>query len=662
MRGDVDTFRGQHRSARAVSLRAALAIAALITVAGPAGAAAARQQGRASAAEKLDTVHVTALSAQTTVPSAIPQVSVLQGEELAALRGQSLAEVLMRQAGIVIDRGARSGGYGALYLRGADPSHVVVLIDHVRQNDPLSSRGSSVDLNTLSLDDIERIEIVRGNASVLHAEAIAGLVHLFTRSGRSGAGAGATVGGDTLRGAHAFIADRGWRGGASDRKDSDGAGGSHHLRSAQVGWEHQSPAPLSVRATARYADSELQGFPDDSGGPMFARLRDLQTRSSQIRQQSLQGGYRTSAGVFDLQIARISRDGRDLSPPVAPGLRDPFGLPALSARNAYRRDELQAGWHTTPGPGWTTRLGLHQQREHGQSEGRIDFGAFALPTEFALERRTDSVFAESRWTNASWSVQGGLRRERVRDEATHDSIDEHFRSRRDATTHFQLSAQFTLPNRLGAWGAALGQGSKAPSFYALGHPLVGNPTLLRERARQHELYYARSTSSDGSMRLALFGARYRDLIDFDSGPPPQLVNREHIETRGIEWQSEQRLRQDWRLRVDGSWMHVRTGNATAPLRYRPRLQAGLGLRIPLNAERDLILGARHLGRRFDSSIPTGDRWLSASTLFDIGLQQRLGSLDMVLAVDNLGNARDEEAIGVRIPGRRLRLALQWQTP
>lgn len=660
MQGDVDTFRGQHRSARAVSLRAALAIAALITAVTPAGATAAGRQGRVSPAEKLDTVHVTALSAQTTALSATPRVSVLQGEELAALRGQSLAEVLMRQAGIVIDRGARSGGYGALYLRGADPSHVVVLIDHVRQNDPLSSRGSSVDLNTLSLDDIERIEIVRGNASVVHAEAIAGLVHLFTRSGRSGAGA--TVGGDTLRGAHAFIADRGWRGGASDRKDSDDAGGSHHLRSAHVGWEHQSPAPLSLRATTRYADSELQGFPDDSGGPVFARLRDLQTRSNQTRQQSLQGGYRASVGVFDVQIARISRSGRDLSPRVAPGLRDPFGLPALNTHSEYRRDELQAGWRTTSGPGWSTGLGLHHQRERGQSDGHIDFGAFALPTEFALERRSDSVFAETRWTNARWLVQGGLRRERIRDETTHVSPDEHFEKHHDDTTHFQLSAQFTLPSQLGQWGAALGQGSKAPSFYALGHPLVGNPVLLRERARQHELYYTRSAGSDGSMRLALFGARYRDLIDFDSGPPPQLVNREHIETRGIEWQSERRLRQDWRLRFDGSWMRVRTGNDTAPLRYRPRLQAGLGLRIPLNAERELMLGARHLGRRFDSSIPTGDRWLSASTLFDVGLRQRLGAVDMVLAVDNLGNARDEEAIGVRVPGRRLRLALQWQTP
>jgi len=110
----------------------------------------------------LEEQRVTATALPLTPAAASPHVTILRRADLDALRGQDLATILARQAGIVIDRGVRSGGYGALYLRGADPSHVVVLVDHVRQNDPLSSRGSAVDLNTLSVDDVERIEIVRG--------------------------------------------------------------------------------------------------------------------------------------------------------------------------------------------------------------------------------------------------------------------------------------------------------------------------------------------------------------------------------------------------------------------------------------------------------------------------------------------------------------------
>ncbi|WP_395792685.1 TonB-dependent receptor plug domain-containing protein [Aquimonas sp.] len=616
----------------------------------------------ASSAEMLDEVQVTATALPTTAAAATQHVSVLRREDLDALRGQSLAEVLSRQAGLVIDRGGRSGGYGALYLRGADPSHVVVLIDHVRQNDPLSSRGSAVDLNTLTLDDIERIEIVRGNASVAHAEAMAGLIHLFTRRATAGASAGVAAGGDGLRGAHARIGGGGWRIGASDREDGDDAGGLQQTRAANLGWEHAQAQRWSLRATARFADSDQRGFPDDSGGARFAELRELQLRHDQTRQQSLRGEYRLAAGTFELQAARFSRDSEDASPGVAPGLRDPFGLPALSADSDYRRDESQASWQGELGSAWQLGLGAQHQHERGRSAGRIDFGAFVLPTAFALSRRSDSVFAELRWANAGWTLQGGLRHERWRDDGEHRSGSEHSSTGRDSATHPMLSLQHLLPGERGHWGASLAQSSKAPSFYALGHPLVGNPALRSERARHRELYYASAADAVWPSRLTLFSARYRDLIDFDSGPPPQLVNRERIEADGLEWRSERRLPQDWRLQLDGSWMRVRNPADGSALRYRPRLQAGAGLRIPLRAERELILGLRHLGRRFDSSIPTGDRWLDASTLVDVGLRQQLGAFELLLAVDNLANAREEEAIGVLMPGRRLRLSLQWQTP
>ena len=124
----------------------------------------------------LDQIQVSASVLPTTAAAASQHITILQRDQLDAMRGASVAEILAAQAGVVVDRSARSGGYGALYLRGADPSHVVILVDHVRQNDPLSSRGSAVDLNTLSSDDIERIEIVRGNASVVNADAMAGLI------------------------------------------------------------------------------------------------------------------------------------------------------------------------------------------------------------------------------------------------------------------------------------------------------------------------------------------------------------------------------------------------------------------------------------------------------------------------------------------------------
>ncbi|WP_202842349.1 TonB-dependent receptor plug domain-containing protein [Luteimonas saliphila] len=596
----------------------------------------------------LDTLRVTASILPTAANDAGQNITVLGPERLEAWRGRSVAEVLAAQAGLMVDRSARGGGYGALYLRGADPSHVVILVDGVRQNDPLSSRGSAVDLNTLSLERIERIEIVRGSASVAHAEAIAGLVHLHTRRAAEGASASVAIGGDGLRSRHAGLSGGGWSLAASDREDGDGRHGFQGVRAFDAAGEREVLPALSLRAAFGYSDSEGRGFPDDSGGPRYAVLRELDDRHARARQVSLQARYRPAVGEIEARWARFSREGDEDSPGVAGGARDPIGLPALAAQTDYRRDELQATWRRPLGGVGEFGAGVLHQREHGRYDGRIDYGFFQAPVAFAMQRTTDAAFAELRWRHGSWTAQGGLRQER----------------RRDAGAGADHASQpiLSLQRQVGAsgahWGASFSRSSRPPSFYALGHPLVGNPGLRLERAEHRELHYATAGDAAWPSRITLFGARYRDLVDFDGGPPPQLVNRARIEADGVEWRSGRRFGNDWRLGLDGAWMRVRDPLGGVVLRYRPRLQAGADLTLPLG-QHELSLRLHHLGRRFDSSIPTGGRWLAAMTTFDLALRRQWGPATVLLALDDATDARGEEAIGLDTPGRRLRLALRW---
>ncbi|WP_158549240.1 TonB-dependent receptor plug domain-containing protein [Lysobacter silvisoli] len=594
----------------------------------------------------LDRTQVSASTLPISAAVASQHVTVLERADLDALQGLSVAEILSRQAGVVVDRGAGSGGYGALYLRGADPSHVVVLVDHVRQNDPLSSRGSAVDLNALSSQDVERIEIVRGNASVAHADAIAGLIHIHTRRAQPGARVGFAVGGHELRSAQAAWSGAALRLGAAQHEQGDGADGFQRTRAVDVGWQHGWDERLALHANARYADSVGRGYPDDSGGRDYAAIRALDRRSSRSRQFSLRGDYRTGAGgTLRAQLAHLARDGEEDSPGVAPGLRDPFGLPPTRSLSDYRRDEAALAWQSPAGERWLFGVGAQAQRERGELDSLIDFGFFVLPARFALQRDTASAYAEARWQGAAWAAQGGLRYERA--------------SRADGQWQPMLSLQRALAPGRGEWGLSLARSSKQPSFYALGHPLVGNPALRPERALQRELYYATSDEAPWRARFTVYSARYRDLVDFDAGPPPQLVNRARIEAEGLEWSASRLYRNDWRLSLDGNWMRVRDADGDTRLRYRPRLQWSARLDLPLGERRELGLALRHLGRRFDSSVPTGDAWLDAATTLDLSLQQQLGPARLLLAVDNLGNAREAETLGNPLPGRRLRLALQW---
>src|SRR5690606_15020333 len=152
------------------------------------------------------------------------------------------------------------------------------------------------DLNILSLERIERIEIVRGSATVAQAEAIAGLIHLHTLRAAEGpsvgAGAGATIGGDGLRAVHAGLSGTDWSLAASDREDGDGRRGFQGVRAFDAAWERELQPALSLRAAFGYSDSEGRGFPDDSGGPRYAVVRELDEREARARQFSLQARYR----------------------------------------------------------------------------------------------------------------------------------------------------------------------------------------------------------------------------------------------------------------------------------------------------------------------------------------------------------------------------------
>jgi outer membrane cobalamin receptor len=593
----------------------------------------------------LDAIHVSASALPTTAAAATQHVTILGRDELDGMRGLSASEILARQAGLLVDRGPRGGGFGSLYLRGADPSHVVILVDHVRQNDPLSSRGSAVDLNTLSSDDIERIEIVRGNASVVNAEAMAGLVHIFTR--RGGSGTGVYAGGDGLRGGQASWSGGGLRVGVAHREDGGDDDGFNRVRAVNGGWRGDPGDRVRLELAARFADSENLGFPDDSGGPRHALMRTLESRRADSRQVSLRLDADSGVGAWQLQLAHLSRDGDEHSPGVAPGLRDPFGLPAVDSRSDYRRDELQALWRRDAGDAVEFTAGVQHQREVGRLDSAIDLGFFVLPARFELRRDTSSAFAEARWRPGDWTVQGGLRYER---------------SDGDGTLHPMLSLQRALGDGRGHIGASIARSAKQPSFYALGHPLIGDPGLRAEHALHRELYYASADESAWPMRLTLFSARYRDLIDFESGPPPRLVNRARIQADGLEWRIGHRFDNGARLHLDGAWMRVGDPQGDAQLRHRPRLQAAIGGQWPLGEGRDLGVSLRHLGRRFDSSIPTGDRWLSPATVLDLSLRQALGPVDLSLALDNALDSDAEESIGSEVGGRRLRLSLHWRFP
>jgi outer membrane cobalamin receptor len=109
-------------------------------------------------------------------------VTVVRIEEGAAAMG-GVSEVLARQAGVYVRRLGGPGAASTLSLRGAGANQVVVLLDGLRLE---GAQGTGVDLSLLPLEELERIEILRGPASARFGSgAMGGVVNLVTHRARA---------------------------------------------------------------------------------------------------------------------------------------------------------------------------------------------------------------------------------------------------------------------------------------------------------------------------------------------------------------------------------------------------------------------------------------------------------------------------------------------
>jgi vitamin B12 transporter len=115
-------------------------------------------------------------------------LSVITAEELEARQVHSLAQALRTVPGVQFSSTGGMGASSKVFIRGADTKNTLLLIDGIEANDP-SDPNRGADLANISVENIERIEVIRGPMSVLYgSNATAGVINVITRSGRGDVG------------------------------------------------------------------------------------------------------------------------------------------------------------------------------------------------------------------------------------------------------------------------------------------------------------------------------------------------------------------------------------------------------------------------------------------------------------------------------------------
>jgi vitamin B12 transporter len=108
-------------------------------------------------------------------------ITIISKEQLKKSAGKTVAQILNEQAGLIVNGALNNTGSAqTVFLRGASSGRTLILIDGIPMNDP-SMINNEFNLNLLSINEIERIEICKGAQSTLYgSDALGGVINLIT--------------------------------------------------------------------------------------------------------------------------------------------------------------------------------------------------------------------------------------------------------------------------------------------------------------------------------------------------------------------------------------------------------------------------------------------------------------------------------------------------
>ncbi|MEO7156129.1 MAG: TonB-dependent receptor, partial [Vicinamibacterales bacterium] len=451
-------------------------------------------------------------------------VTVIPGREINAKQQFTLSSALRSVPGVTVQQNGGPGTVTSLFTRGGESDYTLVLIDGVRQN----SFGGGLDLSQVPLQDVERIEVIRGSQSALYgSDAIGGVIQVITRSGgkpsaqaqfetgsrdmrRAAAATSGEVNGVRWQAGANYFEDAGVTGAAANGNIVSNDDAQETQAAGSIGWRHAA-AGTDVQASLQYVDSE-RGSAGPFGSDPAGRFGGVDTVSRGTTKR-LGGAARWMQpwfGAASRVRQRVDVDVADYDLTFV----SQFGTSEGNTHRSHARVQTDVAANAAIG----FSGGLEWLGESGGSTFITAGNAGKIP----VKRGVLGLFGEGRWNATERATfTAGVRGERItRDALPGDPLA--FTPRPDfpeetlTSVNPKIAASFLVSGSAAGtrWTrlrGSFGTGIRPPDAFEIA--FTDNSGLKPERSRSGEAGVTQALSG-GAVQLdgTVFVNAYRDLI------------------------------------------------------------------------------------------------------------------------------------------------------
>lgn len=461
---------------------------------------------------ELETMTVTANRSASNINESLATQVVITRADIERIQPKSVLDILATVSGIDISTNGGRGQNSSVYMRGANASHTLVLLNGVRIS---SASLGSTNVQSIAPELIERIEIVKGpRAALWGSDAIGGVIQIFTRKLESGEHfASANFGSEGYQMLNAGVGIKhgdGFTSVSVNHEESDGFDVKDDTETDDDGYDFNS---LAINGQQQVNDALainwLAQF--DQG--------DTEYDSSRANESEIKNHVWQLSAAYQWQLANVDNTtqvnvGQSRISNIAYG-----NGTSKSEGNKFdtRRDQYSVINNSEISSDFQVNLGaeLYQESLKGSS------------VYSESERDITGIFAHTIYAYEKFSYELAARYDDV------EGIDS------ETTFNSSVGYQITDDTQV---SFSVGTGFKAPTFNDLYYPLnwgyVGNKDLVSETSKSYEIS-VESQFDNLAIALNVYKTDIENLIDWNSGYKNiegdiTPVNVDSVEIEGAE--------------------------------------------------------------------------------------------------------------------------------